>query len=423
MQMFRNSFAKNKAMATFKAEIQKQRKDGTFAVKILVTHNRQLKRLPTGIYVTRDDMTRSGRIKNQDILDRLDDLMKNYRRKASSLSVSLNGMSIDRLADYLCRNEVERIDFIEVYKDFIADNAGKKGVKNYKSALNSLIRFTGREKLDIAEINVPFLERYANYLGSGRASSLYLGSMRHVYAYAKNKYNDEDADRILIPYSPFSRYKVPKQNVAEKRAVSAEHIREIMNLPYETTSCGKGRTSRFNLAKDCFILSFCLIGMNSADLYDARTYRDGEVVYCRVKTRGRRNDRAEIHVKIHPCALSIFEKYRDGTNERVFRFHRMYADESTFNAALNKGLKSVGGKIGLQGLEYYSARHSWATIARNDLGIDKYTINEALNHVDRDMSVTDLYIKKDFTRINEANRSVLEYVFGSAREEGAGTTE
>lgn len=415
--MFRNSFAKNKVMATFKAEVQKQRKDGTFAVKILVTHNRQLKRLPTGIYVTKDDMTRSGRIKNQDILDRLDDLMKNYRKKASSLSVSLNGMSIDRLADYLCQNEVERIDFIEVYKDFITDNAGKKGIKNYKSALNSLIRFIGREKLDIAEINVPFLERYANYLGGGRALSLYLGSMRHVYTYAKNKYNDEDVNRILIPYSPFSRYKVPKQNVAEKRAIGAELIREIMDLPYETTSYRKDKVNRFNLAKDCFILSFCLIGMNSADLYDAGTYKDGEIVYCRVKTRERRSDRAEIHIKIHPCILSIFEKYRDSTNERIFRFYRMYADESTFNAALNKGLKSVGGKIGIQGLEFYSARHSWATIARNDLGIDKYTINEALNHVDRDMSVTDLYIKKDFTRINEANKSVLDYVFNSTLEE------
>lgn len=56
-------------MATFKTEIQKKRKDGTCAVKILLTHNRELRRLPTGIYLSKEDLTKSGKIKNQAILD------------------------------------------------------------------------------------------------------------------------------------------------------------------------------------------------------------------------------------------------------------------------------------------------------------------------------------------------------------------
>jgi integrase len=65
-------------------------------------------------------------------------------------------------------------------------------------------------------------------------------------------------------------------------------------------------------------------------------------------------------------------------------------------------------------LSYYYARHSWATIARNDCEIDMQTINEALNHAsDANMKITDVYVKKDFTRIWEANRKVLDYVFGS----------
>lgn len=123
------------------------------------------------------------------------------------------------------------------------------------------------------------------------------------------------------------------------------------------------------------------------------------------------------------ASLPFSRNIGTGHIERVFRFYQMYADESTFNAALNKGLKSVGEKISIQGLEFYAARHSWATIARNDLGIDKYTINEALNHVDRDMSVTDLYIKKDFTLINEANKSVLDYVFDGIWKERTETTK
>ena len=59
--------------------------------------------------------------------------------------------------------------------------------------------------------------------------------------------------------------------------------------------------------------------------------------------------------------------------------------------------------------DFYSARHTWASIARNKLGIDKYTIHEALNHVSQ-LDVTDIYIQKDFTNINKANEKVVEYI-------------
>lgn len=70
----------------------------------------------------------------------------------------------------------------------------------------------------------------------------------------------------------------------------------------------------------------------------------------------------------------------------------------------------------LQKFSFYSARHSWATIARNDLRIDKWTIHEGLNHVDGATKITDVYIKRDFTRINEANFQMIEYVFGGKVE-------
>ena len=77
-----------------------------------------------------------------------------------------------------------------------------------------------------------------------------------------------------------------------------------------------------------------------------------------------------------------------------------------FNRAVNIGLKTIDSS-----LQFYQFRHTWATIARNDLGIDYYTVGAALNHVHRDDPVTDIYIKRDFTLINEANRKVVEYVF------------
>ena len=71
-----------------------------------------------------------------------------------------------------------------------------------------------------------------------------------------------------------------------------------------------------------------------------------------------------------------------------------------------------GEQLNIDDLEYYAARHSWATIALNKCGIDKYTVHAALNHVDESMRVTDIYIERDFVNENKANAKVVKYVFG-----------
>ena len=66
-------------------------------------------------------------------------------------------------------------------------------------------------------------------------------------------------------------------------------------------------------------------------------------------------------------------------------------------------MKEIGDVLGIEDLEFYSARHSWATIAINKVGIDKYTVHSALNHLDESMKVTDIIIERDFSSENSAN--------------------
>jgi integrase len=158
------------------------------------------------------------------------------------------------------------------------------------------------------------------------------------------------------------------------------------------------------------MISFFLMGMNSADLYDCTDLKGNTLRYFRKKTRGRREDKAEIVITVCPELLPILQKYRDKTKVRVFDFYQRYRDESTFNAAINKGLKSI-----IKGLEFYSARHSWATIALNEAGVDKYTVHSALNHVEEAMKMTEVYLIKDWSLINNANRKVIDYVLKPAK--------
>ena len=117
-------------------------------------------------------------------------------------------------------------------------------------------------------------------------------------------------------------------------------------------------------------------------------------------------------VDIPKIVQPLIDKYKDSTGKRLFNFYQYYGDEKTFNKAINSGLKEIGSILEVDDLEYYAARHSWATIALNKVGIDKYIVHAALNHIDDSMKVTDIYIERDFVNENKANTKVVKYVFG-----------
>lgn len=399
-------------MATFKATIKKdkQRSDKTWNVLIRFTHERKVRYVSTTMYVTKKDLTASFKIKNQQVIDKCDDLIRIYRDKVNKLNLEINSMDIDSVIDYLkSKDDKSGIDFIAFSRKWCAAHTEIKGIRNYLTALNSLCMFFGRETILCSEITVQKLKEYEEYLSDKkRAQSLYPSAILRLFMEARNYYNDEDNDIIRIKQN-LSKYKPKQQNVAEKRALSVEEIRNVFNIPYTGIKV-RGMDNRRNLAKDCFMLSFCLMGMNSADLYNATEY-DGEyITYYRTKTKDRRNDNAKMVVKVHPIIKPLIEKYRG--KERVFNFYERFSSMGDLNRSINIGLKGIGRELGIDNLQFYSARHSMATIAINKVGINKYIVNDMLCHVDSSMRTTDLYIQKDFAPVNDANFKLIKYMFG-----------
>ena len=404
-------------MATFKAVIKKEnkREDNTWKVFIRFTHNRTIRYIPTTMYVDKKDITSSFKIKNQKILDRCDELIRIYRERVNKLDLELNDIDIDSVVSVLKYKEEEHtdIDFVSFSRTWCETHTEIKGIKNYITAINSFCNFYGRDKILCNEITVKTIKEFELYLSDKkRAQSLYPTSIVRLFNEARDFYNDEDNDIIRIKHN-LRKYKPQQQNVAEKRALTAENVREIFELPYSGIKV-RSQNSRRDLAKDCFILSFCLMGMNSADLYNATEY-DGEfITYNRTKTKDRRNDSAKMVVRVHSFIKPLLEKYR-GT-DHVFNFSERFSSMSDLNRSINVGLKQIGKEIGIEHLQFYSARHSMATIAVNDLHINKYVVNEMLCHVDEAMKITDLYIKKDYSQINEANYKLIDYVFMHKKE-------
>jgi len=396
-------------MATITIEIGKKNKKRVHPVSFLICEGRTKKRIPTGITVSDSELTTNGKkIREPEKAKQIERKRQELQERLDRLSLEIIGQKEIDAGEIVERitESKEELDFFIFSEEWIAKSP-VKDKKNYFCMLNSLERHLGCRALPFNKITYKLLDDYGLTLRcKPRAQSLYLGLIRHIYREAMRRYNT-DFDTV-IPNDPFLRYRVPKQQIKKGvRALTLEQLISIYNY--------KGKAhSRAQLARDCFVLSFCLMGMNSVDMYEAKCIKNNVIKYNRAKTQDRRSDNAYIEVKVHPVISGLMKLYKG--RSRVFSFCERYADAPAFNKSINIGLKEIGKDIGIDCLQFYQARHTFATLSRNMMHFSKSDVDEALNHVGS-YDIADIYIAKDFTIINENNFKLLDRVFETKNKE------
>ena len=396
-------------MATLKAVVDHRKADGTYNVKIRLTHNRKSLYLPTHLYITDKELTKSKKIKEHSILIATNKLIDDMRAVILDIA-DVERMDCETLRDVLrdgMRGDVFKLDFFE-YASIQIEKMKPATALSHQTAVNNFKRF--KYPLDINDITHKVVLAFKAHLKDNGVSknsiNLYLTKIHHIINIAKDEFNDDDIVKVKV--NPFKKGVIERNEPSEHRILTAEQIRQIASFNGDRSEC---------FARDVFILSFCLIGINAVDLYSLKKndVKDGVLTYCRQKTRDKRTDNAKISIRVEEDARRLIERYADTHSDYLLNFHRRYKTHASMSHALMPLLnrfKNYDSTLPSR-ITYYHARHSWATIAYNDCGIDMQTIHEALNHAsDANMKITDVYVKKDFTRIWEANRKVLDYVFG-----------
>ena len=389
-------------MATITTEFGKLSSNKTRTVYLKIRSGRTEKRINTHVKVSESEISpRTKKIKVFEKAMQVEKLRLDLETKISQMGIDALGVNVDakRITSAIIKKE-EEADFFAFAKNWLA-HTNIKGKKNYQCMLNTFSSFLGKESLLFSDITYTLLKEFESHLHQKpRAQSLYLGELRHLFREAMLEYNTEE--NTAIKCDPFIRYKVPKQ--AMKKGVRSLTLEELMKVYHYQGRPG----SRDQLARDTFILSFCLMGMNSVDLFSATDYKNGYIKYNRTKTKARRSDEAYIEVKVHPFLKPLMRKYA-GT-KTIFNFCSRYNDYEGFNKNLNIGLKKIGKSVGISDLEFYQARHTFATLSRNLMKFSKGDVDEALNHVGS-FGIADIYIAKDFSIINDNNFKLIKKVF------------
>ena len=402
-------------MTTFAYEVSGfRRQDGTHLVKIRMTHRRKVVRKQTPIYVTRDQLSRDGKkVKDAAVLAAIDRHLARLRTAVANVE-GAEWMDAERLWQVLTEQAATekgfRLDVFD-FSEQVTKGMERRTRLGYKYTMNALKKFTGRDRLDINEVTFEMLASWKAWIearnGKGsRSVSYYLEHLKTIHGEARSLYNDDDVGVVRIPRQPFRKGLIPPQPKTRHRALTAAQMKAV-------AACDPV-TFRGKMAKDVFMLSFALVGMNTVDLYHLKKgdLKDGVLTYCRAKTDSKRDDKALMKVRVEPEAAAIIAR-RKGMGNALLMFAARYGTDAEFNRATNIGLKEVGRLCGVSGLTTYHARHTWATLARNEVGVTLGDVGEALNHSPRGSErVTDIYVERDFSRVWDTNRKVLDLVFG-----------
>lgn len=414
-------------MATIYYKIFKHHKraDGTYNVKYCLTHKGKQVYAASPYSVSDKQLIKSSMtIRDMPVL-------YSVMREIDQMSVRLQelGMAITRMGAKEVLQHIttagddaasDAIDFIAFCRRHVEGlkRAGRDGTaRALQPVVNNLIDFFGSEVVLVTDITSRELRRFEEYLSKPRRitrknqfgedvttqrpaltqSGLHttMRDLRVLFNACRREYNTEL--HTAIPNYPFDYYKIPKPGLSRQRggdlsAADVALIRDTRARPL----------SRKELARDIFMLSFYLCGMNAKDIFEQDwTLKDGRLTYGRAKTKGRRSDGALISVAVPEPAAALLARY----TKRYL--HNRYSGYDTFLTAVGKGMRELPAGSSGEGITFYHARHTFASLAFNKCGFSKDEVAAALNHVDRSLRVTERYIAVDWSVIDRVQNGVL----------------
>ena len=401
-------------MATLKATVKSKRKDGMYVVYIRFAHNRKVSYLRTSWMVNDKGLSRN----KKDILDpfviqQTSKLIDQYYNTLNRIDTQ--DWTVKEIVDYIQKGK-DGISFSMYARKHIEKMKARgqeRTSRDYKWALYSLEKFAGGNEVMFSQLTYSFLSRWIYSLSqTARSKNKYPINIRQIHKAAMLEYNDEERGIQLIT-NPWPKISIPKEDTPNKRAISPNMLRRFFAVVPDF--------SRFThplqeLGQDIALISFCMCGINSIDLFYAKKsqYHNGIFHYNRRKTSKSRSDNAYFEIMVPQFIKPTFEKYLSKNIESpwLFDFQDRLSTSDSFNANVNAGISQICKKVSPDfHASLYSFRHSWATIAQNGCGASLGDVDFALNHSTYKMAR--VYTKIDYSPAWELNEKVIDYIFFS----------
>ncbi len=169
--------------------------------------------------------------------------------------------------------------------------------------------------------------------------------------------------------------------------------------------------------RDLWLFIYFCNGLNVADLISLKfsDIQNGEISFIRKKTKDRTRDVKRIYAAITPKMYSIINKWGNDPKKSVYIFPFLKPGDSAWEhekkkknltKLINKRMKMIGEKLNFGKITTYVARHTYATVLRNE-GVPISIISPMLGH--SSVTTTEIYLADLESEYRAKNASLLSF--------------
>ena len=383
------------------------KKDSLYPVRIRVTYRRKLCYYTTGKDLTPEEWEMLPTTKARALVAVRKDIESSYQIVRAAVE-ELATSGAFTLGNLNTRLKGATTDTVNTAFRVKIDELGKVGRVGSASAYHGVLlgveRFAG-SRIAFDSITPTWLRKYEGFLLSeGKRQTTVAIHMRHIRVILNDA---KRAGVIKEAQYPFGRdkYKI-QEGEGRKLALTLEQIGQIARYDDGTETTAKYR--------DYWLFLYLCNGINVADFVKLR-YRDivnGEICFVRQKTERTTKTRKEIRVVVTERMQAIINRWGNPSRPDSFIFPILDGQEDAmrrkhktmyFTRAINRRMKEIGERLGIDNISTYTARHSFATVLKR-AGTNIAYISESLGH--QDLRTTENYLAS-FEREERAKNAEL----------------
>lgn len=401
---------KNGVVVSVLLDTRTVNKEGTYPVKIKVYFQGKPKYYPTGICMSTkeelEEVLESKSKKNieiQDIIGKeLSKILKNV-----DILVERGTFSFSNLNNMLGKNIGGTLNEMISAKIKELENEEKFGTSAFYKGTLSLLKRYMKHDVPINEVTVEWLNGLEKFILKTANQTTVAMNMRNIRAtmnIAKQVGVIRESDY------PFGRGKYQiKEGSGKKKALNKKQLKAIAEY-----SDGSMTTEFY---RDLWLFIYFCNGLNVADLISLKfsDIQNGEISFIRKKTKDRTRDVKRIYAAITPEMYSIINKWGNDPKKSVYIFPFLKPGDSAWEhekkkknltKLINKRMKMIGEKLNLGKITTYVARHTYATVLRNE-GVPISIISPMLGH--SSVTTTEIYLADLESEYRAKNASLLSF--------------
>lgn len=387
------------SLTIFKA---KQLSDGRHKIRVAVRHHHETSYIVTPYIIDSLSQFKDGRVikrHDADILNvQLRSLLNKYQKVVDEL-YNVDDMSAKELKNSILsfKNKNENVTIGEICDNYVKElkEDGRTGYAELIERCGKYFMEFSKGDLHARAITPSTISNFERFLRNKKKLNqttvgMYLTRFRVIVNLGQKRYF------VKQDIHPFQNASIP-QSLNRELDITVEQFQYLKKYT--------PKTRIEHIAKDLWLISFYLGGINLIDLLKTNFSDTRHIEYIRTKTKNTKRGDKRIELSIPKEAEILIKKYLSDDGELDLGYNFTYRN---FNRYVARTINKIGTELGIKRLCFYSARKSFVQYGF-ELGIPLEVLEYTIGQTMKQNRPIYNYIRIMKKHADDAIRKIIDY--------------